>query len=370
MMEKVILIEPVLAHYRKDVFENFLKSKDFNFEIIAGRSYQGINSLEGDEKSLFNHTSLKLFNHTFYYLKGAIKYIYSKKPSIIICTGVDFHLIHTLIIYLIHRILFRKKFYWWSHATTGNQGRLGYLMRKLIYKTSSGVFSYNREGQDNLLLMGINEKKIKVVNNSLNNEDYGYLNHNIFKKNKNDNFTILYSGRVTKAKKVDLLIKALGLIKQKNIFDFKCYIVGDGDIEEIINLAREYNISDKIDFVGAKYGKDTHSYFLESDLFVYPGGIGLSILHSMSFGIPVITTNNIDLHFPEFELLEKNFNGDLYIDNSYEDLADKIIEWKEKLRVSKEIYAKNCIEKIKGMNYLPEVMSDKVLDFLKSKQPT
>lgn len=365
-MEKVILIEPVLAHYRKDVFNNFYNCKEYDFEIIAGRSYQGINSLKGNEKSLFSHTSFKLFNHTFYFLKGAIKFIYSKKPSIIICTGVDFHLIHTLIIYLIHRIIFRKKFYWWSHATTGNQGRLGYLMRKLIYKTSNGIFSYNREGRENLLRMGINDCKIKVVNNSLNKEDYGYLNHDIF-NNNNNKFTILYSGRITKAKKVDLLIKALGLIKQKNLFDFKCYIIGDGDLEKIIDLTREFNISENINFVGEKYGKDTYPYFLESDLFVYPGGIGLSILHSMSFGIPVLTTDNTDLHFPEFELLKKGFNGDLYIDNSYEDLADKIIEWKNKLRVSRKIYAKNCIKRIEDMGYLPENMSDNVLSFLKSR---
>ncbi|MCK5171737.1 MAG: glycosyltransferase family 4 protein [Bacteroidales bacterium] len=367
-MEKVILLEPVLAHYRKDVFESFLKSKDFNFEIVAGRSYQGINSLKGNEKSLFSHASFKLFNHTFYFLKGAIKFIYSKKPSIIICTGVDFHLIHTLIIYLIHRILFRKKFYWWSHATTGNQGRVGYLMRKLIYKTSSGILSYNREGRDNLLLMGINDKKIKVVNNSLNKEDYGYLNHDIFKNNNdNDKFTILYSGRITKAKKVDLLIKALGLIKEKNLFDFKCYIIGDGNLEQCIKLAKEFCIDDKIDFVGAKYGKEARSYFLDSDLFVYPGGIGLSILHSMSFGVPVITTNNTDLHFPEFELLQQGYNGELYVDESYEDLANKIVEWKGKLNDSKDFYAKNCINRIKEMGYLPDIMVEKVLDFLRSR---
>ena len=300
---------------------------------------------------------------TFFFLE----YIYSKKPSIIICTGVDFHLIHTLIIYLIHRILFRKKFYWWSHATTGNQGRLGYLMRKLIYKSSNGIFSYNQEGRQNLLRMGINDRDIKVVNNSLNNEDYGYLNYDLFKIPRNNKITILYSGRITKTKKVDLLLKVLNFIEQNKLFDFQCYIIGDGNLKPLIGLANNLGITNKVKFLGAKYGKEAHTYFLESDLFVYPGGIGLSILHSMSFGLPVITTDNKELHGPEIELLEQGFNGDLYINDSYEDLADKIIEWKGKLNDSKDFYAKNCINRIKEMGYLPDIMVENVLDFLKSR---
>jgi len=107
-------------------------------------------------------------------------------------------------------------------------------------------------------------------------------------------------------------------------------------LTEIINLAKELNVTDEVDFVGAKYGKEVHSYFLNSDLFVYPGGIGLSALHSLSFGIPILTTDNLSLHFPEFELLKPGFNGDLFMDNSFEDLANKIVKWRNNLKVSRE----------------------------------
>ena len=365
-MPKILLIEPVLAHYQKDVFKIFTNDKEFDFDIIAGRSYQGINSLQ-DEYSLFDHSTLKILNHTFYYLRGAVKYALSEKPDAIICTGVDFHLLHTILIFFIYRIVFRKRFYWWSHASSGNQGKFGFFIRKLFYKTSSGIFAYNRAGKINLNLMGIADQKIVVVNNSLNREDYGYLNHDLYNKKEGIPFTILYSGRVTKAKKVDILIKALGILDKKSVFEFKCYIVGDGNLEELIKITHELNISDKIEFVGAKYGKDVHPYFLNSDLLVYPGGIGLSAVHSLSFGLPILTTDNLPLHFPEFELIKPGYNGDLFMDNSFEDLANKIVEWRNKLIINKEIYVNNCLKQIKDLGYLPEIVSSRVLDFMKSE---
>lgn len=368
-MIKVILIEPVLPHYRKDVFRILSESNVFDFKFVAGKAYQGIKGIIPEQSSVFNHSSFRCFGHRFFYLKGASGYIKSLKPDIIICTGVDFHLIHTLIIYFFHGFIKRKKFYWWSHATKGNQGRLGFFIRKIIYRNSTGVMAYNSEGRKNLLKMGISENKIQVVSNSINNEDYGYLNHDLFQKKANSRFTILYSGRVTEAKKVDLLIKALGIIKSKSRFDFICYIVGDGDLDSLKNLAKECNVFENIVFTGEKYGKDNHQYFLESDVFVYPGGIGLSILHAMSFGLPVITTDDLTSQFPEFELLLPGINGDVYKDNSVEDLADKISIWKLKSETSRNTITKNCINRIKELGYLPEEQSRRVIEFVAKDLP-
>ncbi|MFC2152100.1 glycosyltransferase family 4 protein [Bacteroidota bacterium] len=364
MIKKVVLIEPVFAHYRKDVFESFLHSKDFDFNIIAGRNYDGVKSLEAYDNRLYNYITFRLFNHKFYFLKGVIKYLLNEKPDVVICTGIDLHLIHTILIHFIFRLVKRKSFYWWSHASIGNQGNLGMNVRRFFYKKSTGILAYNQEGRENLLKMGISENRIMVVNNSLNRADYGYLNYDLFIAKKNEKFTILYSGRLTKAKKVDVLIKALGIIKQKKLIDFQCYIIGDGDLASLKKLVNKLNLENEVTFLGAKYGKETDPYFIKSSLFVYPGGIGLSILHAMSYGIPVLTTDNLNLHFPEFEILEKGFNGDLFINDSHEDLANKIVKWKEKA-VDWEKYAKNCINKIETMGYLPEIMVEKVLSFLK-----
>ena len=125
------------------------------------------------------------------------------------------------------------------------------------------------------------------------------------------------------------------------------------------------NISDKIDFTGPKYGKEISPYFFKSDIFVYPGGIGLALLHALSFGLPVITTDNYSVQMPEIELLIPGKNGDFYKDNSPESLAEKILEWREKIYNSKEEIKKNCVNIIEELGYLPDKVGDCVVNYLK-----
>src|SRR5207253_750271 len=126
----------------------------------------------------------------------------------IICTGIDPHLIHSIFLFFIYRIIYRKKFLWWSHATYGKQGYLGFLFRKIIYKTSSGILVYSQKGLENLLQMNVPQDKICVVNNSINKNEYGYLNCNLSKDANNaQKIILLFCGRVTKSKKIDILIE-------------------------------------------------------------------------------------------------------------------------------------------------------------------
>jgi len=366
--KKIILLAPVLSHYRKDVYDQFTSSEEFDFIFVGGKEYQNIKSIDNLKGKKFPYWSFFLFNHKFYYLKGAIKYIYKTKPEIIISSGVDFHLIHTLILFFIYRIILRKKFIWWSQGTKGHQGKIGWVVRKIMYKCASGILLYSKAGYENLLKMNMKPERLKIVGNCLNREDYGFLNHDMNKESKSDKpFNILFAGRLTPKARLEVLLKSLKSINQKGIEDFKCTIIGNGEMERYTDMVHDLQLHDQVVFLGALYGKDAHKYFLEADLFVYPGGIGLSVLHALSFGLPVITTDNYALHFPEIELLKKDFNGDLYKDNDEHDLAEKIAEWKSKLQNAGNSYLDNCIKSIYEHKYLPEEVSFSVLSHIKDQ---
>ena len=364
----VLLIEPVLAHYRRDLYEKFIKSDHCDFKIVGGKDYQGIKSLQNDQYMTLIYTSMGIFKHRFYYLRRSIRYTFSIRPDVIICSGVDFHLIHTLIIYFIYHIILRRDFYWWSHGTTGNQGKIGQFMRKFFYRSSSGVFVYSMTGKDNLLSMGVKPNNIQVVNNSINKSEYGYLSSDYsYKTPENGTFSILFCGRITKEKKLEVLLQALAYMKQKYALQLRCKIVGGGGYDFLQKMADELDILDIVDFVGEKYGEELFKYFQSANIFIYPGGIGLSLLQALSFGLPVITTDNIHLHGPEIELILPGKNGDFFQDGSYKNLAEKIIYWKEKISESEEEIRTECINVIEEKGYLPEKMSYLVMDYLQKR---
>ncbi len=365
---KILLLEPVLAHYRKDLYQNYFDCEEMDFDIVGGADYQGIKSLKGDRYILLNYWGVKIFGQYFYYLRKSLKYISSSEPDIIICSGVDFHLIHTLLIYFINYFFKNREFYWWSHASKGKQGRIGEIIRKFFYKRSSGIFVYSESGYEVLVKLGIPSNKVIIIGNAINKIDYGFLNFDISqKKTKSQKLTLLFCGRVTKEKKLEVFIEAINYLMTKYNYKIECLIVGGGVVLQYQELIEKYELTDVIKFVGAKYGEELHSYYLDSDLFIYPGGIGLSLLQAFSFGLPVITTDNMQLHGPEIELLSQKKNGEFFKDNSYKDLADKIVIWKDKIGKSKESICKKCIDAIEEKGYMPDMVSEKVLNYFKDK---
>ena len=77
-----------------------------------------------------------------------------------------------------------------------------------------------------------------------------------------------------------------------------------------------------------------------SDAFLYPGYIGLSLVHALWYGLSVITHDNLLRHAPEFTVLKDKFNSINIKENNHDDLADKLFEFsikKDNLSQMKEM---------------------------------
>ncbi|MCB9500275.1 MAG: glycosyltransferase family 4 protein [Erysipelotrichaceae bacterium] len=362
-MSRVLFIEPVLAHYRRDTFSQIVENNHFEMLILAGRNYEGVKPFKIDASELRNYFSFRFLNHRFYYLKGAISFVKKYRPDIVVCSGIDFHHIHTLLVFVWVKVT-KRKFIWWSHGSFGKQGFIGRWLRGYIYRKSDYILVYSQQGENNLLKLGLCSSKVCVIGNAINSEDYG-LNKDLPKRRpKTDEINILYTGRLTEAKRIDVLLNALKILKEERIHNYKCVVVGAGIIEKLLNLAKDLNVSDIVEFVGGKYGDEIVPYFQNADLYVYPSGIGLSILHALSYGLPVITTDNYRLHFPEVELLSLGINGDVFLDGNAEDLSEKIEEWATKVASGELDISKECINAIYSKGYLPEEQAKKIINVL------
>lgn len=106
----------------------------------------------------------------------------------------------------------------------------------------------------------------------------------------------IYVGRISENKRIENLIKTFSYLKNVN---FNLIILGpdnDNKIPELTNLAKNYNIDNKILFTGSVSETAKNQYVKESEFYVSASeyeGFGLSLIEGMSgYTIPIVQPND------------------------------------------------------------------------------
>ncbi len=189
-----------------------------------------------------------------------------------------------------------------------------------------------------LVSMGV-KTKIEVVTNgnkfAKSTVDSG--NINIFNKkyNLNNNKNILlFVGRLSPEKSIDVIIEALSYVQNA----FKMVFIGGGDINLYSCLAKKYNVAEKCQFLGQINNlKEQATLFAGADFQIFPSAtetFGMTISECGVLGTPSIVMRGM----ATAEHIEDGFNGFIF-DGSAKDLAkkiDEVLSDKEKLNVVSE----------------------------------
>ena len=108
---------------------------------------------------------------------------------------------------------------------------------------------------------------------------------------QNDDFVILFVGRIGKEKSVDVLIDGQVLISRKYP-RAKLVIVGDGpDIEQFKKRVKRLKLSDNVIFVGKVPWEEVPYYYNIADVFVTASKTetqGLTVIEAMAASLPVV----------------------------------------------------------------------------------
>ena len=135
---------------------------------------------------------------------------------------------------------------------------------------------------------------------------------------------LLYVSRFAPENRVDLLIRAVARLAPQRP-QLRLNLIGKGEpcARDLKALAADLGIADRVRFLGAIYDESSLApWFLSADVFCYPENIGLSLLHAMGYGVPVVTADDASIQNPEFEALRDGENGCTYRTGSAEALAE------------------------------------------------
>ena len=369
MKIKILYFTNIFPHYRLAIWKGLLNSNAFDVEIyFSQKNPLGIHSPELKDVFTKNEIS-KLHLIKNYWAKKKVLIWQSKIIKTALSSEFDYllllgemNVISSWFSIFIAKLR-GKKLFIWSHGIYGNESFIKKTIRLTFLKLADVIFLYENRAKLLLQQNGFNETSLAVVYNSLNYDLYEKLYKGLLNTNKNDFITffkdnslptIIFIGRLTKIKKLPVLIKSVRKLNQIKI-RYNLLIVGSGEDQTFLESTFDSLITEGwLHFYGNCFDNNkTSELIYHSDLCVSPGNIGLTAIHSLSYGTPVASHNNFNNQMPEVETIIDGENGFLFEENSSDDLANKIDCWFLKNpNIDKDLMRSIIVEKYNPKNQL------------------
>lgn len=264
---------------------------------------------------------------------SSIKPIFSRKYTHYVLTGDSSMIINWLII--LYAKIFRKKVYLWSHGVKTSELKTSTrLLFKAFFTHVTGVLMYNRYNCKYMKMIGCREECLHVIHNSLDTSTQSAIyerlsSSDIYTRHfGNNNPTLIYIGRIQRVKKTEQILDAMALLKEKGLYVNLVVVGANVDDEMFTQKLSDYQLQDNVWMYGPCFDEKKNSELIyNAAVCVSPGNVGLTCIHVLSYGTPVITNDNFSTQGPEYEAIKKGVTGDFFKENDIDDLANKIDYW-------------------------------------------
>ncbi|MGI2197941.1 glycosyltransferase [Shewanella baltica] len=376
-MKKLFVVYHYFAHYRMPVIKALVSSSGkVEPTFISDLSSNEPSLLTLDSSSINNFKKVEnIWLGKWLWQKGLIKFLLKNKPEYTIFLG-QFSFLTTWIGTLLLKLL-GKKVYFWGHGLYGNEKGIKRVFRNFFNKLPDKHLVYGHHAKSLLVAEGIKDSDIVVIYNSLD-----YKQHKLILDNLRTSLNVSQSikksifpdyfehpmaffiGRLTPVKKLEMVIQALSVLKSNNkILNF--LIIGDGPQYDFLkNLVTSLNLTSQVCFYGACHEEKVIGELIYSaDFCISPGNVGLTAIHSLSYGTPVITHDKFELQMPEFEAIKPDFNGDFFEYDNLTSLVSIMEKWMFKVTFESESIFINSISIIDEC-YNPEAQARLILNSL------
>lgn len=331
MNYKVRIFQPLVPHYRVGLFKGLGERLPGRIEIYApsdkGSYYKSV-PVEG---VLCDYTHPERKIGPFYSMKNATL-DGLRRGDVVVIEGN----IRKLSFLWIARQAKSKGIgvVWWGLHRMPDQNRITELLRVwAMKKLATTILFYNKNGLDWYKSKGEDCSHAFAVGNAIDltpiNKELMYWTPdrlNLFQSEQgiSNNRIILVCSRLSDKVRLHEAIEAMSLEGVPK--DIMLVVIGDGPLSgDLRKRAFELGVSSRIKWLGAMY--DEHQmapWFLSAKLFVYPGPVGLGVLHALAYGLPSVLN---DTHnSTEAEAFENGKCGRMFKESDVVDLSRTILE--------------------------------------------
>lgn len=352
-MKHLCIIYNFAQKYREAIYREIDKAWECDWYFGSNDTdIEGFDLSALKRATLVNNTALI---KPFYFQNNIIRLLVEKKYDTYLMLG-EFNCISTWIMLLIKPLIARnKKIFLWTHGWYGREGKLKKLLKHIFFRQADGIFLYGNYAKKLMIEEGFPEDRLFVIHNSLDYENQKALRErldsfSIYKDHfKNENPNLIFVGRLTPIKRIDMLLEAMKILIDKDFY-VNLTLIGDGSkAEELKSMTKRLGLEERVWFYGACYDDSKNaSLIYNADLCVAPGNVGLTAMHTMAFGTPVLTHDNFPMQMPEFEAIIENRTGAFFKYGNVESLAEEISRWIERHKSDRESVRAACYNEIES----------------------
>ena len=316
----IALQQPIVPDYRMGLFLLLRKKWGNDFQVYAGdEDFGGSPASAIEAWDHFVHIDNRyLVGGRFLWQWGCFRKLLAADVTIL---NGNMRMLSNTAVLLLRRLLGRRTILW-GHAK--GQNGFASALRVLYLRLCNGFIAYS-ESQAQALRERYPFLSTWVAANAcVHAEDCVPGRAEIDEVD-----SILYVGRLVKAKKVRLLLEGFIQAKQTERLpeSIRLVFVGDGAeralLESMVDAA---GLTKWVEFAG-HIGDvaELREYYRRAICSVSPGYVGLSATQSFSFGVPMLVARD-EFHSPEIEACQEGFNAEFFESDNVNALASALEE--------------------------------------------
>ena len=230
--------------------------------------------------------------------------------------------------------LLGKRVVIWGQYHTANSGVLTKTIRLLWWKLFRNVFLYTDAEKEQYRQTRSDGTVIVGMNNGLDQSDIVQARESFDRadlaawaesQQLQDRKVILSCARLDAKNRFEIMLEALPDIVRTHPQVLWCVIGGGVEEQRLRSMATELGVEEYIRWLGPIYGEQALApWFLNAVCLIHPGAIGLSLLHAMGYGLPVVTHDNPLNQMPEFAALTPDLNGVVYEEGDVASMCQQV----------------------------------------------
>lgn len=302
----IIVIQPAVPKYRMDFFERLHHRFGASFRV-----HYSPGSLGALTRPIFTEWAvmtgpIRTLPAGFQW-QPSVSSLSISRSDIVVLSGNPRQL--STLILLLRARLKGARIVWWGHYWSSTSKRWRQLLRYLPLALSDAALLYTDDEVEQARSDAMFPSKrvvLAALNNGIDVKAIRPLRRPYDSTTREH--AAFFIGRLTPKANLGLALEAMAQLGTRAP---ELHIVGDGELKlELIARAQSLSLGEKIVWHGAVTEEvEIAKVANRCKLFLYPGEVGLSLVHAMAYGLPAIVHDDRARHMPEIAAFKEQNTG-------------------------------------------------------------